>query len=83
MQPSRLVANVQNTRRDRTLYNLILNTVPSQFRLRRNQRTTRTLAEKEFDLQYYKLEYYMQKLRDDLQTVTTADFQREKLKLLK
>ena len=79
-QPSRLLNSLQN-RRERSLYSLILNQVPSQFRLRRNQRTTRSLAEKEFDLQYYKLEYYMQKLRDDLHTVTTADYARERQKL--
>ena len=73
---SRLISNLTQNRnhRDRSLFNILLNGVPNPVGLRRHQRQTRTVVEKDFDLAYYKLEYHMTKLRDDLHPVCTADF---------
>ena len=77
----RTINSNSQTRRERSLYNLILNGIPNQLLRRRTHRTARSLAEKEFDLSYYKLEYYSQRLRDELMSVMTADYNREKQRL--
>ena len=87
---SRIITNhlngTQRNRSNRSLFNILLNGVPSissrfDSTLRRHQRQTRSVVEKDFDLAYYKLEYHMQKLRDDLHPVCTADYTREKQKI--